>query len=89
MPIAVIRLTARWAPRSQPGALIENEEQALAQTLEMVQHGRVKSITGEWATVTAQTGPPGMATASTHWHSPADYALHLPKRGLLSQHNPA
>ncbi|MDB6984144.1 LamB/YcsF family protein, partial [Escherichia coli] len=42
-------------PRSQPGALIENEEQALAQTLEMVQHGRVKSITGEWATVTAQT----------------------------------
>ena len=25
------------------------------QTLEMVQHGRVKSITGEWATVTAQT----------------------------------
>ncbi|MCW1947870.1 LamB/YcsF family protein, partial [Escherichia coli] len=22
---------------------------------EMVQHGRVKSITGEWATVTAQT----------------------------------
>ena len=42
-------------PRSQPGALIENEEQALAQTLEMVQHGRVKSITGEWAKVTAQT----------------------------------
>lgn len=42
-------------PRNQPGALIENEEQALAQTLEMVQHGRVKSITGEWATVTAQT----------------------------------
>ena len=40
---------------SEPGALIENEEQALAQTLEMVQHGRVKSITGEWATVTAQT----------------------------------
>ncbi|WP_045227462.1 LamB/YcsF family protein, partial [Escherichia coli] len=42
-------------PRSQPGALIENEEQALAQTLEMVQYGRVKSITGEWAMVTAQT----------------------------------
>lgn len=42
-------------PRSQPGALIENEQQALAQTLEMVQHGRVKSITGEWATVAAQT----------------------------------
>ncbi len=30
-------------PRSQPGALIESEEQALAQTLEMVQHNRVRS----------------------------------------------
>ena len=55
LPIAFIRLTARWCRGSQPGALIENEEQALAQTREMVQHGRVKSITGEWATVTAQT----------------------------------
>ncbi|MNY32956.1 LamB/YcsF family protein [compost metagenome] len=42
-------------PRSEPGALIDNEEQALAQTLEMVQHGRVKSISGEWASVRAQT----------------------------------
>ncbi|MNI32755.1 LamB/YcsF family protein [compost metagenome] len=42
-------------PRSQPGALIEDEEQALAQTLQMVQSGRVKSQTGEWANVTAQT----------------------------------
>ena len=42
-------------PRSQPGALIEDEEQALAQTLQMVRSGRVKSQTGEWANVTAQT----------------------------------
>ncbi|MCI1899884.1 MAG: 5-oxoprolinase subunit PxpA [Enterobacter sp.] len=42
-------------PRTEPGALIANEEQALAQTLEMVQHGRVKSVTGEWAQVRAQT----------------------------------
>ncbi|MDN8598050.1 5-oxoprolinase subunit PxpA [Citrobacter sp. S2-9] len=42
-------------PRTQPGALIEDEEQSLAQTLEMVQSGRVKSITGEWAKVEAQT----------------------------------
>ena len=42
-------------PRSQPGALIEDEEQSLAQTLEMVERGRVKSLTGEWASVTAQT----------------------------------
>jgi UPF0271 protein len=42
-------------PRSQPGALIDSEEQALAQTLEMVQHHRVRSISGEWANVVAQT----------------------------------
>lgn len=42
-------------PRTEPGALIADEEQALAQTLEMVQHGRVKSVTGEWAQVRAQT----------------------------------
>lgn len=42
-------------PRSQPGALIEDEEQSLAQTLEMVQNGRVKSITGEWTPVESQT----------------------------------
>ncbi len=67
-------------PRSQPGALIENEEQALAQTLEMVQHGRVKSITGEWATVTAQTSRlPAWRRRARRWRSPADYALHLPK----------
>ncbi|WP_434667590.1 5-oxoprolinase subunit PxpA [Klebsiella sp. B345] len=42
-------------PRSQPGALIDSEEQALAQTLDMVQHHRVRSITGEWAPVIAET----------------------------------
>ncbi|MBE0127473.1 5-oxoprolinase subunit PxpA [Citrobacter amalonaticus] len=42
-------------PRSQPGALIEDEEQSLAQTLGMVETGRVKTLTGEWASVVAQT----------------------------------
>lgn len=42
-------------PRTQPGALVEDEEHALAQTLSMVESGRVKSITGEWANVVAQT----------------------------------
>lgn len=42
-------------PRIQPGALVEDEEHALAQTLGMVESGRVKSITGEWANVVAQT----------------------------------
>jgi UPF0271 protein len=56
-------------PRSQPGALIDNEDQALAQTLEMVLRGRVQSITGEWAPVRAQTvclhgdGPQALAFA--------------------------
>lgn len=42
-------------PRTQPGALVEDEEHALAQTLGMVESGRVNSITGEWANVVAQT----------------------------------
>ncbi len=42
-------------PRTQAGALIADEDLALAQTLEMIQHSWVKSITGEWATVHAQT----------------------------------
>ena len=49
------RADGSLVPRSEPGALIADEEQALAQTLEMVQRGQVKSITGEWATVHAQT----------------------------------
>lgn len=42
-------------PRAQPGALISDEGQALTQTLEMVQAGRVKSIEGQWTRVNAQT----------------------------------
>ncbi|MDI3361594.1 5-oxoprolinase subunit PxpA [Lelliottia sp. V89_10] len=49
------RADGSLVPRSEPGALIADEERALAQTLEMVQRGQVKSITGEWATVHAQT----------------------------------
>lgn len=73
--------------RSQPCALIEDEEQALGQTLEMVQHGRVKSITGEWATVTVQT---------VCLHGDGEHALAFARRlrsafaekGLWLQHNP-
>ena len=42
-------------PRGQPGALISDEDQALAQTLEMVQRGRVRSVDGQWSRVTAET----------------------------------
>jgi len=49
------RADGSLVPRSEPGALIADEEQALAQTLNMVQQGRVKSTSGEWASVRAQT----------------------------------
>lgn len=49
------RADGSLVPRSEPGALIADEEQALAQTLDMVQQRRVKSTSGEWASVRAQT----------------------------------
>nr|WP_318384973.1 5-oxoprolinase subunit PxpA [uncultured Enterobacter sp.] len=42
-------------PRTQTGALIADEAQALAQTLEMITAGRVKSVNGQWVAVNAQT----------------------------------
>lgn len=42
-------------PRSQPGAMIEEEARAIQQTLTMVKEGRVKSVSGEWVAVNAQT----------------------------------
>ncbi|WP_312059719.1 5-oxoprolinase subunit PxpA [Pantoea septica] len=42
-------------PRSQPGAMIEEEARAIQQTLTMVKEGRVESVSGEWVAVNAQT----------------------------------
>ena len=42
-------------PRSQPGALIEDAGQALAQTLAMVKQQQVQSVSGEWVAVNAET----------------------------------
>lgn len=42
-------------PRSQPGALIDSDEQAISQTLSMVQQGKVQSLTGEWVNVQADS----------------------------------
>lgn len=42
-------------PRSQPGALIEQEEQSLAQTLSLVRDHRVTAIDGSVVPVNAQT----------------------------------
>lgn len=42
-------------PRSQPGAMIEEADRALTQTLTMVQQRQVQSISGEWVKVNAET----------------------------------
>ncbi|HYP82247.1 5-oxoprolinase subunit PxpA [Variovorax sp.] len=42
-------------PRSQPGALIEDEEQSLAQTLSLVREHKVRAIDGSSVAVNAQT----------------------------------
>ena len=42
-------------PRSQPGALIEDEEQSIAQTLALVRDRQVKAIDGSIVPVNAQT----------------------------------
>jgi len=42
-------------PRSQPGALIESEEQSIAQTLSLVRDRRVTAIDGSIVPVNAQT----------------------------------
>lgn len=47
--------TGALVPRSQPGAMIEQADLALAQTLTMVQQRQVRSITGDWVTVNAET----------------------------------
>lgn len=42
-------------PRSEPGALIEDDDEAVSRTLSMVLEGRVRSREGTWAAVNAQT----------------------------------
>ncbi len=49
------RHDGRLVPRSEPGALLDDDNVALAQTLDLVLNGRVKSVTGEWVNVQAQT----------------------------------
>ncbi|WP_312692561.1 5-oxoprolinase subunit PxpA [Kosakonia sp.] len=49
------RRDGRLVPRSEAGALIEDDNAALAQTLSMVLEGRVQSVSGEYAPVQVQT----------------------------------
>lgn len=49
------QLDGSLVPRGQPGALVERQEQAIAQTLTMIQQGQVQSLNGEWVKVRADT----------------------------------
>lgn len=42
-------------PRGQPGAMIDSEDRAIAQTLMMVQQGRVQSVDGQWVALQAES----------------------------------
>ena len=42
-------------PRSQPGALIEDEDQMIERTLVMIRDKRVRTIDGSWCALNAQT----------------------------------
>lgn len=41
--------------RGQPGALVENDAQAIRQTLTMIQKGQVQSLGGDWVKVQADS----------------------------------
>ncbi|WJV63813.1 5-oxoprolinase subunit PxpA [Pectobacteriaceae bacterium CE70] len=49
------QLDGTLVPRGQPSALINSDELALAQTLEMIQRQRVRASDGSWVTVQADT----------------------------------
>jgi 5-oxoprolinase (ATP-hydrolysing) subunit A len=49
------RADGSLVPRSEPGALIEDEEDMIARTLGMVRDGAVQAVSGERVTLAAQT----------------------------------
>lgn len=58
-------------PRGQPGAMIDSEDRAIAQTLAMVQQGRVQSVDGQWVPLQAE---------SVCLHGDGEYALNFARR---------
>lgn len=58
-------------PRGQPGAMIDSEARAIAQTLMMVQHGRVQSVDGQWVALQAE---------SVCLHGDGEHALNFARR---------
>jgi len=58
-------------PRGQPGAMIDSEDRAIAQTLAMVQQGRVQSVDGQWVALQAE---------SVCLHGDGEHALDFARR---------
>jgi len=63
------RADGSLVPRSEPGALLEDDELVLARTLQMIREQRVQATSGEWVQINAQTvclhgdGPHALAFA--------------------------
>jgi UPF0271 protein len=49
------RADGSLVPRSEPGALLDDEETVLERTLSMVQDRRVQAVDGQWVSLNAQT----------------------------------
>ncbi|KVG36530.1 5-oxoprolinase subunit PxpA [Burkholderia ubonensis] len=63
------RADGALVPRSEPGALVDDEDEVIARTLDMVRDRRVRAVSGEWVPLNAQTvclhgdGPHALAFA--------------------------
>lgn len=49
------RADGSLVPRSQPGAILEDEEEVLERTLLMIREQRVRAVSGEWVPLRVQT----------------------------------
>jgi len=63
------RADGSLVPRSEPGALLDDDEAVLARTLAMIREQRVQAVDGQWVRINAQTvclhgdGPHALAFA--------------------------
>lgn len=65
------RADGSLVPRSQPGALLDDEEEVLTRVLVMAKDRQVQAVSGEWVAINAQT---------VCLHGDGDHALAFAKR---------
>jgi 5-oxoprolinase (ATP-hydrolysing) subunit A len=65
------RADGSLVPRSQPGALLDDEEEVLTRVLVMAKDRQVQAVSGEWVSINAQT---------VCLHGDGDHALAFAKR---------